>query len=57
MYRHFFDDVVGASFDFLSPTTIAIFLGEPHQQGIKYTGVGKFCNYHALSWKQYEVGP
>ena len=31
--------------------------GEPPQRGIKYTGVGEFCQRRFLSRKRYDIGP
>jgi len=34
---------------FLSTTDVTIFQGEPPKRGVKYTGVGKFCNFRLKS--------
>jgi len=41
---------------FPNPTAVNKFQGNTLSGGVKYT-VGKFCKYHPLSRKRYEIGP
>ena len=38
------------------PSAVTKFQGEPCQRGVKYTGVGEFCEYRILSRKRYQIG-
>jgi len=57
MSSQFFDDMVWASFLFLSTTIVTEFQGEHPQRSVKYTGWGNFAIIALLSRKRYEIGP